>query len=424
MSNTIVRAENLGKKYVIGHQKEAQKYTALRDVITSKAISLGDYLNPFSNSSSDLSVEEEFWALKDVSFDICKGSRVGIIGRNGAGKSTLLKILSRITEPTLGLVEIKGKVASLLEVGTGFHPELTGRENVFLNGAVLGMSKTRIKQKFSEIVEFAEISRFIDVPVKRYSSGMYVRLAFSVAAHLEPDILVVDEVLAVGDMSFQKKCFGKMQDVAEQQRRTILFVSHNMLAIQKLCDQALLLENGTCKGKFKVQKAIDSYLLEEGKELSSSKIDCAILPRKAEFGISARISKVNLFNSKGRSTSSFCFGESFSLELECQARQNSKDLRYVVGIDSAVCGRITTLISDYSFSIKEGEVHKGILKVTDFCLNPSDYLLTVGLKSVDQLVHVCRFTIRDQILESSPLIQKEFNCFGIMQIAHATWILE
>jgi lipopolysaccharide transport system ATP-binding protein len=199
-------------------------------------------IHPFAAPEYD-PTHEEFWALKDVSFDIQQGDRVGIIGRNGAGKSTLLKILSRITEPTSGKISIKGRVASLLEVGTGFHPELSGRENIYLNGAILGMSKAEIKSKFDEIVAFAEVEKFLDTPVKRYSSGMYVRLAFAVAAHLEPEILIVDEVLAVGDVQFQKKCLGKMEEVGKE-GRTILFVSHNMAMISNLCQKGILLETG------------------------------------------------------------------------------------------------------------------------------------------------------------------------------------
>jgi lipopolysaccharide transport system ATP-binding protein len=202
--------------------------------------------------------KEEFWALKDVSFEVKRGEVVGIIGRNGAGKSTLLKILSRITEPTEGRVTLRGRVASLLEVGTGFHPELTGRENIFLNGAILGMTKAEIKKKFDEIVAFAEVERFLDTPVKRYSSGMYVRLAFAVAAHLEPEILVVDEVLAVGDAEFQKKCLGKMKDVATG-GRTVLFVSHNMLAVRSLCEKALVLNKGTKVAEGTANECIKAY---------------------------------------------------------------------------------------------------------------------------------------------------------------------
>jgi len=241
MSNTIIQVENLSKKYIIAHQQQ-EKYTTLRDSLASSSkLLLKKIHNPKFKAHN--SQKEDFWALKDVSFEIKQGDRVGIIGRNGAGKSTLLKILSRITEPTSGRISINGRVASLLEVGTGFHPELTGRENIYLNGAILGMSKAEIKRKFDEIVDFAEVEKFLDTPVKHYSSGMYVRLAFAVAAHLEPEILIVDEVLAVGDIQFQKKCLGKMDEVGKS-GRTVLFVSHNMSTIQTLCPRCIFLKKG------------------------------------------------------------------------------------------------------------------------------------------------------------------------------------
>jgi len=246
MSNTVIKVESLSKKYIIGHQR-TEGYQTFRDTISAQVKSWGRRLaHPFRSSEGGLMAAnetEEFYALKDVSFEINRGDRVGIIGRNGAGKSTLLKILSRITEPTSGRIEIDGRVASLLEVGTGFHPELTGRENIFLNGAILGMTREEIRRKFDEIVDFAEIEKFLDTPVKRYSSGMYVRLAFAVAAHLETEILIVDEVLAVGDVQFQKKCMGKMGEVGIE-GKTILLVSHNMNAIENLCNKAMLLKNG------------------------------------------------------------------------------------------------------------------------------------------------------------------------------------
>jgi lipopolysaccharide transport system ATP-binding protein len=262
MPNTVIRVENLSKNYIISHQQEGQRYKALRDVITNNVRSAFKKLNPLRQDpqlQSQNPSKEEFWALKDVSFEIKQGERVGVIGRNGAGKSTLLKILSRITEPSHGSIRIKGRVASLLEVGTGFHPELTGRENIFLNGAILGMNRLEIQRKFDEIVAFAEIEKFLDTPVKRYSSGMYVRLAFAVAAHLEPEILIVDEVLAVGDAQFQKKCLGKMEAVG-QEGRTVLFVSHNMTAVQKLCSSAILLNKGQIQISSDVNSVINAYL--------------------------------------------------------------------------------------------------------------------------------------------------------------------
>jgi lipopolysaccharide transport system ATP-binding protein len=233
---TVIKIEELGKRYILNHKAQGERYTALRDVVT-------DSVKSFFKNDQIKKNQEEFWALRDLSFEIKQGDRVGIIGRNGAGKSTLLKILSRITEPTTGTVRLKGRVASLLEVGTGFHPELSGRENIFLNGAILGMNRSEIKKKFDEIVDFAEVEKFLDTPVKRYSSGMYVRLAFSVAAHLESEILIVDEVLAVGDAKFQKKCIGKMSQL-DSSAQTIIFVSHNMQAMKQLCNKYVSLKEG------------------------------------------------------------------------------------------------------------------------------------------------------------------------------------
>ena len=247
VANPIIQVEGLSKSYLVGHQSgDREKYTALRDVIGRQVKSLARNASSMLRGKQIVHGDEveEFWALNDVSFEISQGEVVGIIGRNGAGKSTLLKVLSRITEPTRGRIRLNGRVASLLEVGTGFHPELTGRENIFLNGAILGMTRSEIKRKFNEIVDFAEVEKFLDTPVKRYSSGMYVRLAFSVAAHLEPEILVVDEVLAVGDVQFQKKCLGKMSSVATA-GRTVLFVSHNMSAIEQMCSRTIILKCGS-----------------------------------------------------------------------------------------------------------------------------------------------------------------------------------
>ena len=261
MSDIVIKAENLGKKYIIGHQAESGRYVALRDVLMQNARTLWNKTKDLATGKPIIQGDtmEEVWALKDVSFEIRRGEAVGIIGRNGAGKSTLLKILSRITEPSTGRVTIKGRVASLLEVGTGFHPELTGRENIYLNGTILGMTRKEIKHKFDEIVAFAEVEKYLDTPVKRYSSGMYVRLAFAVAAHMEPEILLVDEVLAVGDLAFQKKCLGKMSHVVEE-GRTILFVSHNMGAIQMLCKRGLLLDKGVITASGSAEEVVSRYL--------------------------------------------------------------------------------------------------------------------------------------------------------------------
>ncbi|MBC7624991.1 MAG: ABC transporter ATP-binding protein [Aeromicrobium sp.] len=247
MSDIAISIEHLSKSYLVGHNTaRAERYTALRDVVSRNARNLVRKTRDMLSGRAIVQGDEveEFWALKDVSFEVKRGEVLGVIGRNGAGKSTLLKILSRITAPTDGRIKIAGRVASLLEVGTGFHPELSGRENIFLNGAILGMKRIEIQRKFDEIVAFAEVERFLDMPVKRYSSGMYARLAFSVAAHLEPDVLIVDEVLAVGDASFQKKCMGAMRDASTRDGKTVLFVSHNLSAIRTLCTSSLVLSGG------------------------------------------------------------------------------------------------------------------------------------------------------------------------------------
>lgn len=305
----IVKVENLSKKYIISHQAS---YTSLRDVISEKFKAAGSrILHPFTSgrsTSSDLS-REDFWALQEVSFEIKQGERVGIIGRNGAGKSTLLKILSRITEPTSGRITIKGRVASLLEVGTGFHPELTGRENIFLNGAILGMSKAEIKKKFDEIVAFSEVEKFLDTPVKHYSSGMYVRLAFAVAAHLEPEILIVDEVLAVGDAQFQKKCLGKMEEVGKE-GRTVLFVSHNMATISALCSRSLLLAKGSLVSDGSSRDVIESYLSSFNEE------NVSLAERKDRLGSGeARIKDICFVDKNGKQVDMLISGSQYDIVI-------------------------------------------------------------------------------------------------------------
>lgn len=258
MKEPIIEIKNISKKYLITHQQGG--YVALRDVFAGIIKSPLEFLKKKTKEITGLEKREEFWALKDLNFEVQKGEVVGIIGSNGAGKSTLLKILSQITPPTTGEIIMRGKVGSLLEVGTGFHPELSGRENIFLNGAILGMSKKEIVEKFDDIVEFSGIGKFLDTPVKRYSSGMYVRLAFAVAAHMDPDILIIDEVLAVGDAEFQKKCLGKMDEITKTEGRTILFVSHNMEAIKKLCTRTILLKDGKIEKIGETKEVINEYL--------------------------------------------------------------------------------------------------------------------------------------------------------------------
>lgn len=292
MSDIAIRVENLSKRYLLGHQANAPKGEAtLRDNLVGAARGLLRRTKEMARGGSLVAGDsvEEFWALKDVSFDVKRGEVVGIIGRNGAGKSTLLKILSRITEPTSGRITLNGRVSSLLEVGTGFHPELSGRENIFLNGAILGMSRKEIQAKFDEIVDFAEVEKFLDTPVKRYSSGMYVRLAFAVAAHLEPEILVVDEVLAVGDAEFQKKCLGKMSEFSRT-GRTIMFVSHDLNSVLRICPTSILLKGGVLQNM-----AASSQIVEEYRQQGRQRV----VNRKFgddEFTVELESSELNIEN--------------------------------------------------------------------------------------------------------------------------------
>lgn len=328
MSN-VITVDNLGKKYFLQHQAKRESYVALRDLIADFCYSFSKRaLAPFSSRSpascrSRHSNLEEFWALNQLSFEVKQGARIGIIGRNGAGKSTLLKILSRITEPTTGSVRIKGKVASLLEVGTGFHPELTGRENIFLNGAILGMKRSEIIKKFDEIVDFAEIDRFLDTPVKRYSSGMYVRLAFAVAAHLDPEILIVDEVLAVGDAQFQQKCLGKMEDVSRKDGRTVLFVSHNMTSISNICKEVIVLQNGRIEFNGEAQNGIDCYIKNH---VSSSTLDYG--DRRLHDGelLFSWFCGVRILSLDGNPSSELRIGEGLKVLLDFELSENVSTL--------------------------------------------------------------------------------------------------
>lgn len=386
-NDVIIKAEGLGKKYRISHQGERQRYVALRDVIAEKTkgffrrtkkaeASRGNLHPPSSSLRSTRSSSEDFWALKDVSFEVRRGEVVGIIGRNGAGKSTLLKILSRITEPTAGRVELRGRVASLLEVGTGFHPELTGRENIFLNGAILGMSRAEIRKKFDEIVAFAEVEKFLDTPVKRYSSGMYVRLAFAVAAHLEPEILVVDEVLAVGDASFQKKCLGKMQDVSRG-GRTVLFVSHNMRTVRSLCSKAVLLERGRIAFSGGVDAVINRYLQTTADEGCSGEADS--FRHEVNTG-EIRINRLILKDSNGQSTSQIRLAEPMNITLHLAVSQPIQQLRFGAGFNTFEGIRIATLHhtdnGQEPFNLEKGDY------TISFSLNnpllPGSYVLSVG----------------------------------------------
>jgi lipopolysaccharide transport system ATP-binding protein len=310
----VISVKNLSKRYRIG--AKLGKHDTLRDAVMAKITA------PFRKlaGGADKSAETELWALKDVSFDVAEGEVVGVIGRNGAGKSTLLKILARITDPTEGSVKLNGRVASLLEVGTGFHPELTGRENIYLNGAILGMKRAEIKSKFDEIVAFSEIEKFLDTPVKRYSSGMYVRLAFAVAAHLDPEILLVDEVLAVGDAEFQKKCLGKMDEVAKG-GRTVIFVSHNMTAIRRICERAVLIKDGLLSLDGTSSDVISRYLsLSTGKK-TPGETDLSKRPDRYGNG-EARILKARLLDEKEKISNVMYRSKPMHIEFEMESRSS------------------------------------------------------------------------------------------------------
>lgn len=383
MSNIAIKVENLGKSYLVGHNAvKAERYTAMRDVIARNAKGLARKTRDMLTGRPIVQGDEveEFWALKDINFEIKEGDRVGIIGRNGAGKSTLLKVLSRITEPTTGRVTLNGKVASLLEVGTGFHPELTGRENIYLNGAILGMNRFEVQRKFDEIVNFAEIERFLDTPVKRYSSGMYVRLAFAVAAHLEPDILVVDEVLAVGDVAFQKKCMSRMNEVGAS-GRTVLFVSHNMSAIEQLCNSVIMLRQGQIAEKSQdVSAVVRMYMTATGgAESGEWKNDRRAFQNEwffpTRFYVGDEFGAVSSLRARG-------INESISIFIEGLCERTDPALQ--VGV--AVYGEDGTLIFwSYSTDDDNGWVSSSLgenrlrLEIPAYLLNEGAYRIELGV---------------------------------------------
>ena len=338
-----------------------------------------------SSAESDRGTADEFWALKDVSFEVQPGEVIGIIGRNGAGKSTLLKVLSRITEPSEGWIEMRGRVGSLLEVGTGFHPELTGRENIYLNGAILGMSRREIARKFDEITAFAEIEKFLDTPVKRYSSGMFVRLAFAVASHLEPEILIVDEVLAVGDAAFQKKCLGKMDQVSRT-GRTVLFVSHNMAAIKSLCHRAILFDAGRVDHDGCVDDAVNRYLLSCS---PPSRAGCIPEDAPCSGTGAARFRSVRLEDTLGYEVSQLYFGQGFRVVFECEILRDLDDALFEVSI-SALDG--THVICSTTIDWGRRPVHlprgRHIVKAEfDNVLLPREYTIDLGVHHYDGATH-------------------------------------
>ena len=403
MSDNAIKVENLGKKYILRHQQHEQ-YIALRDVISNGVQSLVKSLK--SRKTRQNPTQEEFWALKNMSFEIEQGDKVGIIGRNGAGKSTLLKVLSRITEPTTGSIRIKGRISSLLEVGTGFHPELTGRENIFLNGAILGMHKAEIQRKFDEIVDFAEVEKFLDTPVKQYSSGMYVKLAFAVAAHMEPEILIVDEVLAVGDSAFQKKCLGKMEDVGND-GRTILFVSHNMSTIQKLCSTGLFLQSGEILFQGEIKKTIDLYL-DSNKQMIKSE---NLRERKYRQG-TGRVKIVNFYiiNRWGERQEILSPGEDYTFVMEYETSKSDDRLNDVIGSIgiSDNKGEIVFLLRS-NFTNQNFNIHQQFGKIE---CHIKDLHLTIGTYTSMLFLSHREVEILDFIENATEIIIENGDFFG------------
>lgn len=377
----IIEVKNLGKKYNIG---ERQIYVALRDVLMNIFRSPLKWLGTKKETICQKERPGDFWALKDVNFTVNQGEMLGIIGRNGAGKSTLLKILTQITPPTTGEVRLKGRVGSLLEVGTGFHQELSGRENIYLNGSILGMSKKEIDRKFDQIVEFADIGKFLDVPVKRYSSGMQVRLAFSVAAHLEPEILLVDEVLAVGDTDFQKKCLGKMEEVTKKDGRTVIFVSHNLGAVKTLCTKCLFLEGGQIKSWGDTDKVISDYLCNNAMVSSVE-----IAPDQHSKGTGeALISKAKILGDGDVQKNTFLVNEKIKLLIEYNTVKNDRSISFwVMFLDNERTPLISSLQKDTGELIKpklgEGNIEVEFDKIG---LPPGTYTVAIGILRHDNLL--------------------------------------
>jgi lipopolysaccharide transport system ATP-binding protein len=397
----IIVVKNISKKYKINHERGG--YISLRDVVMNVLKRPFSYLKHKAKSVAGLEKKEDFWALKDVNFTVNKGEVIGIIGRNGAGKSTLLKILTQITEPTEGEITMRGTVGSLLEVGTGFHPELTGRENIFLNGAILGMGKKEIVSKFDKIVEFAGIEKFLDTPVKHYSSGMYVRLAFSVAAHMEPDILLIDEVLAVGDAEFQKKCLGKMEEVTKKDGRTILFVSHNMSAIRSLCEKVILLEKGSIAKVGHVDEVLDYYLNITKKE---KKVELASWPE------SFHIKDLQFMNEKEEAWT-IDYHEDLKMEVTLENSKPYPGFILGMGINTMSGERVTTIHSD-PIDLEKG-TYKIRLNVQNL-FTPGAYEINIGVLNRLHIPSVVTFLVtnKNDSIPSADL-HKPYN-FGFVDV--------
>ncbi|MFH1233862.1 MAG: ABC transporter ATP-binding protein [Patescibacteria group bacterium] len=383
MSNTIISVKNIGKKYNITHQQGG--YVALRDVLTNVFKNPFQFVKHKAKQITGMETKEEFWALKDVNFTVEKGEAIGIIGANGAGKSTLLKILTGITPPTTGEAIMRGKVASLLEVGTGFHPELTGRENIFLNGAILGMTKKEISDKFNDIVKFSGVEKFLDTPIKYYSSGMSVRLAFAVAAHLEPDILIIDEVLAVGDAEFQKKCLGKMDEITKKEKRTILFVSHNMGAVTQLCKRCILLNKGQISLINKTSEVVNYYINNLDTFYNSSSID-KLTNRKGTGKI--KIIDYSLHNNSGKIITFLVCGQNIEIWLKYKIfNEDVSEFDVSLTIDDLFTQNRLAFLSNLIIKkkLKVNDQHLIKIKINNLPFNIGKYQFTIFLSIRDEI---------------------------------------
>jgi lipopolysaccharide transport system ATP-binding protein len=370
--STVIQTENLGKRYVISHMRS--RSASIRERISDAARTVGKRLKGHRTRRT---IKEEFWALQNVNLEVQKGERLGIIGVNGAGKSTLLKTLSRITEPTVGCIRIKGRTSSLLEVGTGFHPELTGRENIYLNGAILGMARADITRRFDEIVAFAEVERFVDTPVKRYSSGMYVRLAFSVAAHLQSEILIVDEVLAVGDVAFQKKCLDRMSYISRESGRTVLLVSHNLSTIAKLSERCILLEKGVIIKMGDPETVVQEYV-SGGLMSAEGSVDLSAVKRYGSGRVKFTSAKIWFEDESGHRLPFAVTGCDLVVETELQANENVANFGVAMIIYDSIGNRIidaNTIIKGIPIDVKKNGARRVIFRVKKALLKSGHYSL-------------------------------------------------
>jgi lipopolysaccharide transport system ATP-binding protein len=423
MARTAIKVEQLSKAYQIGQFGTGTLSRDLERFWITKIMGRED---PFLkvgevNDRSVKGSSNVVWSLKDINFEIERGSAVGIIGKNGAGKSTLLKLLSRVTAPTAGTISVKGRIASLLEVGTGFHPELTGRENIYLNGAILGMRKREITRKLDEIIDFSGVERYIDTPVKRYSSGMYVRLAFAVAAHLESETLIVDEVLAVGDAEFQKKCLGKMQDISTGEGRTVLFVSHNMASVKNLCHRGILLENGLIKEEGHIESVIESYLYRTSERVPNLS-EVLFEPKKGDVYI-ASVAVTGSLGATDSGRAVFPMGSEMRFAIRVSSKRQTSGIRCSIVISTASGIRIC--------AVRSHEMHAAVFRsdgdfqltanIHDLRLMPGDYLVTIGLAENNDTISVLEDCLRFTVAEDDVFGTGNIPKGNFINYASATW---